>query len=204
MIIGERLRFARNKKGLSQSLLARKAGITPSAISQIESGASKKPSANNLLPLARILDVDPNWLITGEGEMFSVTDIQQRIRTLMKKMTAFDLVAACDGRIAVETVDLWLCGAAEPTDQQLELIAEPLSTSVGYLKHGIHEANERPVHAVYDGRGEPMPENLSQMEIDIVRDLRVLNADKQETAYDLIHCMAEKVRTQIKKEHISS
>ena len=67
MIIGERLKIARNNRGLSQSALARKAGITPSAISQIEAGLTKKPSSENLLPLASALNIDPNWLITGKG-----------------------------------------------------------------------------------------------------------------------------------------
>lgn len=66
MTIGERLRQARKKAGITQSELARRAKVTPSAISQIESGLSKKPDAINLLKIARALDVTPDWLITGK------------------------------------------------------------------------------------------------------------------------------------------
>jgi len=66
MTIGERLKQARIKAGMNQSELARLAKLTPSAISQIESGLSKKPDAINLLKIARALGVTPDWLITGK------------------------------------------------------------------------------------------------------------------------------------------
>jgi transcriptional regulator with XRE-family HTH domain len=69
MLIGERLKIARESAKISQSALARATKITPSAISQLELGMTKKPSASNLLPLAKALNVDPNWLITGKGDM---------------------------------------------------------------------------------------------------------------------------------------
>lgn len=71
MVIGERLKLARKQAKLSQSELARRAKVTPSAISQMEAGITKKPSAENLLPIAKALKINPEWLMTGKGERSS-------------------------------------------------------------------------------------------------------------------------------------
>lgn len=68
MITGERIKWARKRAKLTQDQLAAKVGITKSSISGLELGTSKKPSSENLLPLADALGVDPNWLITGKGD----------------------------------------------------------------------------------------------------------------------------------------
>ena len=138
------MKQARKAANLNQSQLARMAGITPSAISQIESGQSKKPSADNLLPLARALGINPEWLVTGKGDRHQRSPVQARIADAMKTatITVLDLVESCDGHLAAETVDLWLCGAAEPTDAQLDLIAGPLGRASDWLKSGISVVQE--------------------------------------------------------------
>ncbi|MEU1543662.1 helix-turn-helix domain-containing protein [Actinacidiphila glaucinigra] len=55
---GLRTRPARGLAGLSQTRLAREAGLTPAAISQFESGAAR-PSPETASALARILEVPP-------------------------------------------------------------------------------------------------------------------------------------------------
>lgn len=65
MSIGKRLKEARSEAGLSQKVLATKAGVSQSAISQLETGESG--SATNIGSLAAALGVNALWLETGKG-----------------------------------------------------------------------------------------------------------------------------------------
>lgn len=65
--LAQRLRYSRERAGLSQSALARAVGIKPQAVQLIEAGRVEKP--RNLLALAGALGVNPTWLLTGEGAM---------------------------------------------------------------------------------------------------------------------------------------
>lgn len=67
-----RLRTARELAGLSQTRLAREAGLTPAAISQFESGAAR-PSPETTGVLARVLAVPPAFFgeaMTGSHDGF--------------------------------------------------------------------------------------------------------------------------------------
>lgn len=61
-IFPDRLRTAREYRGLSQSELAKRAELQPSAISHFETGA-RKPSFDNLRLLADTLDVTTDYLL---------------------------------------------------------------------------------------------------------------------------------------------
>src|SRR5258708_6397473 len=65
-MIGSRLAEARKLRGISQSELARQAGLTPAAIWQIERG-ERSPSSHTLRRLADTLVVSANWLL-GQTE----------------------------------------------------------------------------------------------------------------------------------------
>ncbi|HEX2152495.1 MAG TPA: helix-turn-helix domain-containing protein [Acidimicrobiia bacterium] len=62
--IGERLRQERMKAGLSQRELARRLGVSPSLVSQLESGQSN-PSVGTLYSLVSELDLSLDHLIRG-------------------------------------------------------------------------------------------------------------------------------------------
>lgn len=67
---GERLRYAREKRGLSQEDLAERLGLERTSASSVvrwESGT--QPKANRIEQIVRALDVDGDWLLTGDGEM---------------------------------------------------------------------------------------------------------------------------------------
>ena len=61
-VFPERLRTAREKRGLNQGDLAKRAGLQGSAISHFETGA-RKPSFDNLRRLADALDVTTDYLL---------------------------------------------------------------------------------------------------------------------------------------------
>lgn len=63
--IGERVRAARERKGWSQAELARRIGVTRSAIAQLESGLTTNPRPQHLFSLAKALDVDARELTYG-------------------------------------------------------------------------------------------------------------------------------------------
>jgi transcriptional regulator with XRE-family HTH domain len=65
--LGERLRQEREAAGLNQPELAREAGVTKQAISQIENGSTRKPEAATLDPIAKRLNLRTTWLLNGTG-----------------------------------------------------------------------------------------------------------------------------------------
>lgn len=68
--IGERLRIARNKRGLTQEALAGMvhSPLTQGTIAHIESGRSE--TSRHIVWIAAALRVRAEWLVTGKGEMF--------------------------------------------------------------------------------------------------------------------------------------
>ena len=65
--IAERLKDAREAAQLTQPELAARAGVSQGTIGNIESGLRKRP--RELLSIAAALNVSPEWLETGKGQM---------------------------------------------------------------------------------------------------------------------------------------
>jgi transcriptional regulator with XRE-family HTH domain len=85
--IATRIKEARKVLNMSQGELAEKAGLTPSAISQFESG-DRAPSYESLTKLSTALKVDLNFL-SGKDESNESSDIQVLFRDL-KSLTDKD------------------------------------------------------------------------------------------------------------------
>lgn len=64
MKIGDRIKEAREKAGLSQSELARKMGIKASSVQEWERNETS-PRRHRIKPLAEVLEVTPHWLEFG-------------------------------------------------------------------------------------------------------------------------------------------
>ena len=65
--IAGRLQYARHLRGISQSELAARSGVTAACISRAERGITK-PHTTTLTRLATVLKVDPVWLLFGIEE----------------------------------------------------------------------------------------------------------------------------------------
>lgn len=66
--IGERIREARNRAGVTQPVLAEMVGVSASAVSQWESGSTKGLKPDNLFRVADALRVSPRWLAVGRSD----------------------------------------------------------------------------------------------------------------------------------------
>lgn len=64
--IGDRLRYARELRGLRQERLAEMINVSQTTITNLEVGKNK--TSKKLLDMAKVLEIDPNWLATGQGE----------------------------------------------------------------------------------------------------------------------------------------
>lgn len=65
--ISDRISKAREVRGLSARGLSLAAGLSDGVVAQIERGDIKSPRGDALVSLAKALDVDVGWLLTGEG-----------------------------------------------------------------------------------------------------------------------------------------
>ena len=65
--VGERIKKRRNELGWTQNQLAQKAGISKSFLSDLENG-KRSVSADNLLDIARVLNLSLDYLMKGEEE----------------------------------------------------------------------------------------------------------------------------------------
>ena len=67
--LGERFLLIREYTGLNQADFSNKIGISQSFLSAVERNA-KIPGSDILIVLKNLFDVDGNWLLTGDGDMF--------------------------------------------------------------------------------------------------------------------------------------
>jgi transcriptional regulator with XRE-family HTH domain len=70
---GQRIRKAREAKGLSVREAATRIGMGKSSLSEIENGESKFPSAEVIFKMAEVLGVTARWIIEGEDGDLSVS-----------------------------------------------------------------------------------------------------------------------------------
>lgn len=67
--LAERIRLARENKELDQASLASKVDVTTRTVQRWEKG-DQVPDSDYLVLLAKHTGVRPEWLLTGEGEMY--------------------------------------------------------------------------------------------------------------------------------------
>lgn len=66
--LAERLKYIRNLRKLSQQEVADLANISQPTYFKIESGITKR--TGSILELANVLNVNPTWLATGQGDIY--------------------------------------------------------------------------------------------------------------------------------------
>lgn len=99
--LAKRLKYARTKRKMTQSDLAKASGVGQSDISKIERGEIQKTTA--LLALARALQVNANWLDVGNGmwddenEEKGAIDLSNNPDYPSIRRVRFKLSAGCSG-----------------------------------------------------------------------------------------------------------
>lgn len=73
--VGQRIRELREGRKLTQQQLAKAIGIKQGSLTQLETGKSKSPASTTLTKLARLFEVDPEWLMTGKGPQHPVSSL---------------------------------------------------------------------------------------------------------------------------------
>jgi|SRR5471030_111109 len=63
----ERLKVAREAKGLKKSHFAKAIGVQPPTITEWERGDTVSPSTNNVMNICRVLNITPEWLMGDQG-----------------------------------------------------------------------------------------------------------------------------------------
>jgi transcriptional regulator with XRE-family HTH domain len=69
LTLGERLKTARKSKGFTQDGLSEKIGTSRGVITNIEHDKTEMPQPLIINALCSILEISPEWLINGIGEM---------------------------------------------------------------------------------------------------------------------------------------
>lgn len=69
MNTGQRLKYARRCRKMTQSELAESIGVSRGVITNIELSKVEAPQPIVTTALCNILKIDPNWLVFGEGDM---------------------------------------------------------------------------------------------------------------------------------------
>ena len=87
--IGTRVKKVRLRKGISQEQFGEIIGIKKAAVSKIENGENSL-SKGNLLAICRQFNVNKEWLINGNGEMFTTKSKEDEIRNFFENAISSD------------------------------------------------------------------------------------------------------------------
>ena len=86
-MLGARIAALRRDRGMSQSELAERLQVSPSAMGMYEQGR-REPSAQMLVALARELDVSTDFLLTGQARTQPEADALSQM--LLSRITTAD------------------------------------------------------------------------------------------------------------------
>lgn len=146
--LGQRLKESRLKAGFTQARLAEAVGIKQASYQALESGSNKKSAY--LTQIAKILNVDANWLATGEKP----SDIDLKVQKLLESSTSplLNDLHNNEGRVWVDVVNIrFSCGTGESIEFHFNEVLEQVSFDPRFFKrHHVKAENVVIVHATGD------------------------------------------------------
>ncbi len=144
--IGKRIGQAIERRGASQSAVAKHFGISQSAVNQWVM-QDKAPRIERIEALARLLEIDAMWLLTGAGTMAADTAMGGRLSPDLSKTSPgykSDAVFAPPSR-GSSLRDLPVYGAAEGGDGVMVLDNDPIE----YMERPVELREVKGAYAVY-------------------------------------------------------
>lgn len=137
MKTGEKIRYLRKRKGLSQEDLGTLVGVKKAAINKYETGRVVNIKRTVLLDLAKALDVSAADLLDDPTEAANINRVSESIKKLRTK---YDLTQSELGIIAGvsdKAVSTWENGTAEPRMGAVQRIADHFMISKTEVIEGI-------------------------------------------------------------------
>ena len=122
MTMGERIRYLRESKGMTQEELGEKIGVQKSAIRKYEKGEVQNIKRSNIKKLADIFGVSPTYLMCLEDEQ--QTAEEQNLSTEVKFL---EDIQSRYGKNAVKILELFSLlneSGQKKAIEQLEMISE--------------------------------------------------------------------------------
>jgi transcriptional regulator with XRE-family HTH domain len=207
--VGERIRLARERRGLTQEALGKMLGVSFQMVQAYEHEA--KLSLKRLHDVASCLAIDPDWLFTGRSSSRILKQTNEDLRALMPGHVGFygrhgrdrtmvdvdmQVKAMCGVPAAAPLIwEHWLDGIH--ADDRVRIIAE--LACLQDPRNGIFNARYRLIgrdgverciidygHMIFDATGEPM--RLQGMMLDITQEPRIDSIDEK------IECVLVAVR----------
>ena len=151
MSLSDRLKQRREELGYSQAKVAKIAGLSQPSYGDLENG--KTQSSRKLVQIANALQVNPEWLATGEGEMMTH---QQKVDALVESLpngiTHDDIEPwRKDNQVWVDFYDVTFCcgvGAAQP---EFEALKKTLPFDESFFRYRkINPNNFKMIYATGD------------------------------------------------------
>jgi len=130
----DRLKFARERAGLSRDALGKRLDISGAYIGQLESGKKENPSEIFLSSLCMELDINSVWLKTGEG------NIERKLDSVFEPISEYKIQG---DRELAEIVDILVNDLPEAKSLVLKLLRgrkeskEALEAFTEPLKEGL-------------------------------------------------------------------
>ena len=132
-MIGERIKEVREKNGLTQALLAKKLGISRSAVNAWEMGISV-PSAQYLIELSRLFKVSTDYILEVEcQETLDITFLDEDEKAIIYSLLNYFKKY----RRAISISEKWEQDQLKDVD---DLLKRQGSSLQGYLDNVVNES----------------------------------------------------------------
>ncbi len=135
-----RLKEAMEARGLSQAELARAININPAAIQYLLSNDAK--SSRFTFEMANALEINTNWLATGQGEMLlerdpsQIANIEKIPVPLLSEQDVYALVES-NGKIPLTNHQKWVLADKNSGSQVYGLLMKDISMQPVFNKNAV-------------------------------------------------------------------
>lgn len=150
---GQRLKESRLKAGLTQKQVAEAVGMKQPSYQYLEKADSEsKRSSGHLLEIAKVLNVDPYWLSTGDG----APEVDVKLKQLLENSPNIVINSNLDNeeRIWIDLVNIkFSCGNGEPIEFHFDEVLEKHDFPPSFFKkHGVKPENMKLALATGDSQ----------------------------------------------------